>query len=34
MAFFKGPSHPPLPTKDILSWIFDDVPFDVNKPVS
>ena len=23
----------PVPTKDILSWIFDDVPYDPNKPV-
>lgn len=23
----------PVPTKDILSWIFDDVPYDEHKPV-
>ena len=23
----------PVPTKDILSWIFDDVPYDQHKPV-
>ena len=24
----------PVPTQDILSWIFDDVPYDQDKPVS
>jgi hypothetical protein len=33
MAFLKGPEGPPLPTEDILSWIFDKPTFDVNKPV-
>ncbi|ETN43109.1 uncharacterized protein HMPREF1541_02267 [Cyphellophora europaea CBS 101466] len=33
MAFLKGPEVPPLPTKDILSWIFDEPTYDVNKPV-
>ncbi|KAG0634513.1 hypothetical protein HOY80DRAFT_523060 [Tuber brumale] len=23
-AFFKGPAPPPIPTKDILSWVFDE----------
>ncbi|RPB05106.1 acetyl-CoA synthetase-like protein [Choiromyces venosus 120613-1] len=23
-VFFKGPTPPPIPTKDILSWIFDE----------
>ena len=23
----------PVPTKDILSWMFDDVPYDQHKPV-
>lgn len=23
----------PVPTKDILSWIFDEVPYDQHKPV-
>ena len=23
----------PVPTKDILSWIFDDAPYDQHKPV-
>ena len=23
----------PVPTKDILSWIFDDVPYNQHKPV-
>lgn len=33
MAFLKGPAAPPLPTKDILSWMFDEPAIDVNKPV-
>lgn len=33
MAFIKGSAAPPLPTKDLLSWIFDEPNFDVNKPV-
>jgi hypothetical protein len=23
-----------IPTKDLLSWIFDDVPYDQHEPVS
>jgi len=23
-VFFKGPTPPPIPTKDILSWMFDE----------
>jgi hypothetical protein len=33
MAFFKAREHAPLPTTDILSWIFDNPTYDINKPV-
>lgn len=34
MVFFAAAPAPELPTKDILSWIFDKPAYDVNKPVS
>ncbi|KAK6378940.1 hypothetical protein LTS17_006643 [Exophiala oligosperma] len=33
MVFFKATPAPELPTKDILSWIFDAPDYDVNKPI-
>ncbi len=24
----------PVPTKDLVSWIFDELPYDADKPVS
>lgn len=30
---FLADSTVPVPTKDINSWIFDDVPYDLNRPV-
>lgn len=33
-AFFKGPELGPLSSKDLLSWIFDDQPYDSDKQVS
>ncbi|RMD41068.1 hypothetical protein DV735_g4015, partial [Chaetothyriales sp. CBS 134920] len=33
MAAFQAKPHPPLPTKDLLSWLFDDCPYDANKAV-
>lgn len=33
MNFFKGKEGPPLPTKDLLSWLFDDPNYGVNEPV-
>ena len=33
MAFTKAKPHAPLPTTDILSWIFDKPSYEVNKPV-
>jgi len=33
MAVFAATPAPQLPTKDILSWIFDKPDYDVNKPV-
>ena len=30
---FKGPDAPPLPTKDVLSFVFDTPPDNVNKPI-
>lgn len=32
--YFKAEKNIPIPTKDILSWIFDDQRYDQNKPVS
>ena len=34
MVFFEAKEHAPLPTTDILSWLFGDHPtYDVDKPV-
>jgi hypothetical protein len=33
MVFFKAKEHRTLPTKDLLSWIFDDIRYDPDKPV-
>ncbi|KAK5280818.1 hypothetical protein LTR20_002260 [Exophiala xenobiotica] len=33
MVFFAAAPAPELPTKDILSWIFDAPDYDVNKPI-
>ena len=33
MAFFKAQPHPPLPSKDIASWIFDSPSYDPDRPV-
>ena len=33
MKYFQGDGHVSLPNKDILSWIFDDPNYDVDKPV-
>lgn len=32
--YFHGDGYVPLPNKDIVSWIFDDPKYDVDKPVS
>ncbi|KMP03203.1 4-coumarate-CoA ligase 2 [Coccidioides immitis RMSCC 2394] len=34
MDFFRPDEYLPLPTKDILSWIFDDPQYDQDKPVN
>jgi hypothetical protein len=31
---FLAEQHLPIPNKDLLSWMFDDPGFDVDKPVS
>lgn len=31
---FLAQEHVSIPNKDILSWIFDDQSFDLDKPVS
>lgn len=31
---FKAEGSIPIPTKDVISWIFDDVPYDQDMPVS
>ncbi|KIX00982.1 uncharacterized protein Z518_10048 [Rhinocladiella mackenziei CBS 650.93] len=33
MVFFAATEAPALPNKDILSWIFDEPDYDVNKPI-
>ncbi|KAF1992457.1 amp dependent CoA ligase [Aulographum hederae CBS 113979] len=33
MVFFKATRHMDLPTKDLLSWIFDEIRYDPDKPV-
>ncbi|KIW11304.1 hypothetical protein PV08_10604 [Exophiala spinifera] len=33
MVFFQAQPAPELPTKDILSWIFDAPDYDVDKPI-
>lgn len=33
MEFFRPDEYLPLPTKDILSWIFDSPSYDQDKPV-
>ncbi|KAI9812709.1 MAG: hypothetical protein M1827_004465 [Pycnora praestabilis] len=33
MTFFRPEKYLPVPTKDILSWIFDDPQYDVDKPI-
>ena len=33
MAYFAAERHVPVPTKDLLSWTFDDPPFDQDEPV-
>jgi hypothetical protein len=32
--YFKGEGSLPIQTKDVISWIFDDVPYDQDMPVS
>ncbi|TAQ90522.1 hypothetical protein B7494_g1160 [Chlorociboria aeruginascens] len=32
MGYFPAETTVKLPTKDILSWIFDDLPYEVDKP--
>lgn len=32
--FFKGPEFGPLSSKDLISWIFDNQPYDGDKKVS
>ena len=31
--YFKGEGHWPIPTKDVISWIFDEVSYDQDQPV-
>jgi hypothetical protein len=33
MAFFKAREHEPLPTEDLISWIFDNPSYDIQKTV-
>ncbi|EEP79425.1 hypothetical protein UREG_04271 [Uncinocarpus reesii 1704] len=33
MDFFRPDEYLPLPTKDLLSWIFDNPPYDQDKPI-
>jgi hypothetical protein len=33
MVFFEATKRLELPTKDLLSWIFDDIRYDPDKPV-
>jgi len=33
MVFFAAKKHVELPSKDLLSWIFDDIRYDPDKPV-
>lgn len=32
--FFKGPEFGPLSSKDLISWIFDNQPYDKDEKVS
>lgn len=34
MVFFKAERHVDIPTKDLISWIFDSPQYDQDKPVS
>ena len=33
MVFFKAKDHAPLPSTDIISWLFENPTYDINKPV-
>jgi hypothetical protein len=33
MDYFPAEETIPIPTKDILSWLFDDQEYDPDKPV-
>jgi long-subunit acyl-CoA synthetase (AMP-forming) len=30
---FLAAEHLPIPTKDLLSWMFDDIKYDIDKPL-
>jgi hypothetical protein len=34
MGYFPAEKHVPIPTKDLLSWTFDEPRFDRDEPVS